>query len=82
MRFPVPLPIDPVVPEIVASLAARPNAVVVSPPGAGKTTRMPPAIAKALLPRGAGHSRRSVVLLQPRPRQAHTAGNPGETGAS
>jgi len=75
MRFPVPLPIDPLVPEIVASLAARPNAVVVAPPGAGKTTRVPPAIAEALLPRGAGHSRRSVVLLQPRRVAARAAAN-------
>ena len=67
-----PLPIDPLIPEIVASLERTPNAVVVAPPGAGKTTRIPPALAAAQFlldvqdasdkPRKS----RAIVLLQPR----------------
>lgn len=39
-----PLPIDAVLPDIMAALVLKPNAVVVAPPGAGKTTRVAPAI--------------------------------------
>ncbi|MCR6630579.1 MAG: ATP-dependent helicase HrpB [Magnetospirillum sp.] len=35
------LPIDPVLPEIAAALAAAPGLVLQAPPGAGKTTRVP-----------------------------------------
>lgn len=52
-----PLPIDPNVPEIVARVAAGSNLVVVAPPGAGKTTRVPP----ALLELGG-----EVLVLEPR----------------
>ena len=38
------LPIDGVLPELLAALAERPCAVVVAPPGSGKTTRVPPAL--------------------------------------
>ena len=38
------LPIDRILPGIVASLAAAPNLVIEAPPGAGKTTRVPPAL--------------------------------------
>src|ERR671917_739763 len=38
------LPIDSLLPEIVASLRRAPNLVVEAPPGAGKTTRVPPAL--------------------------------------
>ncbi|MCB2155678.1 ATP-dependent helicase HrpB [bacterium] len=55
-----PLPIDEIVPDIVRSLRGRPNAVVVAPPGAGKTTRIPLAIAEANIGNGA------VAMLQPR----------------
>lgn len=55
------LPVDSLVPEIVAAMEAGGNAVVVAPPGAGKTTRIPPAIASADSLRG-----NAVVLLQPR----------------
>lgn len=37
-------PIDVVLPELVAALRATPNAVLVAPPGAGKTTRAPLAL--------------------------------------
>ncbi|HEY1758477.1 MAG TPA: ATP-dependent helicase HrpB [Bryobacteraceae bacterium] len=52
------LPVDDLLPQIVASLAARPNLVIEAPPGAGKTTRVPP----ALLP----HVRGEILVLEPR----------------
>lgn len=50
------LPIDPFVPEVLARLRERGALVLVAPPGAGKTTRVPP----ALMADG------PLVLLQPR----------------
>ncbi len=38
------LPVLSVLPDLLASLAARPNAVLVAPPGAGKTTAVAPAL--------------------------------------
>ncbi|HEX7873991.1 MAG TPA: ATP-dependent helicase HrpB [Sphingobium sp.] len=38
------LPIDAVLPELLTVLRDRPNAVLVAPPGAGKTTRVAPAL--------------------------------------
>ena len=38
------LPIDAVLPAVRAALAARPELVLVAPPGAGKTTRLPLAL--------------------------------------
>jgi len=52
----VPLPIDASLAEIRAALASHRAAVVVAPPGSGKTTRVPPAVADA----------GRVVVLQPR----------------
>jgi len=55
-----PLPIDEVIPEIVDSLRRIPCLAVVAPPGAGKTTRIPPALLRSgLVPR-------ALVMLQPR----------------
>ena len=51
-----PLPIDPHVAELVAHVRAHRSAVVVAPPGSGKTTRVPPAM--TALGR--------TILLQPR----------------
>lgn len=51
-----PLPIDPYVPEIVARVRERRAAVVMAAPGAGKTTRVAPALA----------ADGPVILLQPR----------------
>jgi ATP-dependent helicase HrpB len=51
------LPIDSLIPEIVASLRRVPNLVIEAAPGAGKTTRVPP----ALLPLGG-----EVLVLEPR----------------
>ena len=51
------LPIDSLLPEIVASLRQVPNLVIEAAPGAGKTTRVPP----ALLALGG-----EVLVLEPR----------------
>lgn len=42
--FDTALPIDVVLDDLAAALRARPNAVLVAPPGAGKTTRVPLAL--------------------------------------
>ncbi len=55
------LPIDEALPRLLASLRQTSNLVLSAPPGAGKTTRVPPAIADAGL---AGD--RQVVVLEPR----------------
>jgi ATP-dependent helicase HrpB len=57
----LPLPIDTLVPEVVESLRRWPNLVIEAPPGAGKTTRVPPALLDAGL---AGD--REVWVLEPR----------------
>ena len=56
-----PLPIDSLLPEIVASLRAHPTLVLEAPPGAGKTTRVP----RALLDAGLAE-RGEIVVLEPR----------------
>jgi ATP-dependent helicase HrpB len=55
------LPIDPLLPEIVASLRRAPNLVVEAPPGAGKTTRVPVALLEAGLADDA-----EIWVLEPR----------------
>ncbi|MBB5058756.1 ATP-dependent helicase HrpB [Granulicella aggregans] len=52
------LPVDAVLPEILSSLRQTPNLVIEAPPGAGKTTRVPPAIL--------GLVRGEVIVLEPR----------------
>ncbi len=42
--FDTPLPIDAVLPDLAARLRERASAVLVAPPGAGKTTRVPLAL--------------------------------------
>ena len=42
-----PLPIDPLLPQLVESLRGNPNLVLQADPGAGKTTRVPPALLEA-----------------------------------
>ena len=56
-----PLPIDPVLPEIVAALRERGAVVIEAPPGAGKTTRVPGALLDAGLA-GAGE----ILVVEPR----------------
>src|SRR6266498_692571 len=64
----VPLPIDPVLPELVMALRRHPAAVLRAPTGAGKTTRVPPALLDAGL---AGQGR--ILLLEPRRLAARAA---------
>ncbi|MET0936706.1 MAG: ATP-dependent helicase HrpB [Luteibacter sp.] len=54
-------PITPLLPDIVASLAARPRLVLEAPPGAGKTTQVPLALLEADW-LGGGR----IVMLEPR----------------
>src|SRR5687767_10843071 len=39
-----PLPIDTLLPKVVQELRSAPAVVLEAPPGAGKTTRVPPAL--------------------------------------
>lgn len=57
----VVLPIDVLVPQIVAQLRSERSLVLEAPPGAGKTTRVP----RALLEAGIGGGK-EIVVLQPR----------------
>ena len=59
--MPVPLPIDDVLPQVVAALRTSKAVVLRAPTGAGKTTRVPPAMLDAGLAPGG-----SIVVLQPR----------------
>ena len=52
------LPVDEILPEMIASLRRTPNLVIEAPPGAGKTTRVPPALLEIV----SGE----VVVLEPR----------------
>lgn len=54
-------PIDPLLPEIRASLAAHPRLVLEAPPGAGKTTQVPLALLDADWLGG-----RKIIVLEPR----------------
>src|SRR5512136_1262915 len=78
-----PLPVDALLPEVVASLRRVPSLVIEAPPGAGKTTRVPPALLAAGLSGGG-----EVVVLEPRRLAARMAARrvaeemgerPGET---
>ncbi|MCW8839366.1 MAG: ATP-dependent helicase HrpB, partial [Gammaproteobacteria bacterium] len=57
----MPLPIESVLPELIAALASHPAAVLEAPPGAGKTTRVPLALLEQ--PWLAG---KSILMLEPR----------------
>src|SRR5918997_6218451 len=59
----VPLPIDPFLPDITSRLRESRALVLVAEPGAGKTTRVPPAILRAGLLRT---EHPNLVMLQPR----------------
>ena len=52
------MPVDALLPEIVAALRHGPNLVLEAAPGAGKTTRVPPALLE-LVPG-------EVIVLEPR----------------
>ena len=68
MRAFDPLPIDAALPDLTAALRARPNAVLVAPPGAGKTTRVPVALLDEPWARGG-----KLILLEPRRLAARAA---------
>ena len=57
-HFTVRLPIDEVLPTLLRALIASPNVVLEAEPGAGKTTRVPPAVLSAV----SGE----VLVLEPR----------------
>ncbi len=58
------LPIDEVMPEILRALAAGSRLVLAAPPGAGKTTRVPLALAGLLGAPGVVEGR--ILMLEPR----------------
>ena len=60
------LPVNDVLPALLAALRARSNAVLVAPPGAGKTTLVPLALLEAGLPG-------KILLLEPRRLAARAA---------
>jgi ATP-dependent helicase HrpB len=55
----ISLPIDPLLPAVVTALEKNGQIVLEAPPGAGKTTRVPSALAKAF-PTG------EIIVLEPR----------------
>jgi ATP-dependent helicase HrpB len=61
----VRLPIDDILPALVAALAESGRAVLQAPPGAGKTTGVPPALL--------GHVTGRIVMLEPRRLAARAA---------
>src|SRR5438046_859924 len=65
---PVRLPIDDSLPAIRDALGSSPDLVICAPPGAGKTTRVPPALLEAPL---ALMGR--IIVLQPRRMAARAA---------
>src|SRR5436305_11703523 len=66
--FDPPLPIDSVLPDVVAQLAGGTRLVVVAPPGAGKTTRIP-----LVLLRQDWAAGKRIILLEPRRLAARAA---------
>ena len=66
--FAAPLPIDDVLPALRSALASHTRAVLVAPPGAGKTTRAP----LALLDESWAEGKR-LILLEPRRLAARAA---------
>src|SRR5262249_45671590 len=52
------LPVDAILPDVIRSLERNPNLVIEAPPGAGKTTRVPPALL------GTAHG--EVIVVEPR----------------
>jgi ATP-dependent helicase HrpB len=65
--LPIPLPIHAVLPDLLAALRAGSNAVLVAPPGAGKTTAVAPALLNQPWCEG------QVLLLSPRRLAARAA---------
>ena len=67
MTNPPTLPVDTVLADLDAALESRRRAVLHAPPGAGKTTRVPPALLRADWVDG------RVVMLEPRRVAARSA---------
>jgi ATP-dependent helicase HrpB len=63
-----PLPIDAVTPDLTAALSRATTAVLVAPPGAGKTTRLPLVLAKEPWADG-----KRILVLEPRRLAARAA---------
>ncbi len=61
MNFTTPLPIDAVLGDLAVTLARSSTAVLVAPPGAGKTTRVPLALLDA-----AWVGNKKIIVLEPR----------------
>ncbi|WP_201862237.1 ATP-dependent helicase HrpB [Microvirga soli] len=66
--FDTSLPIDAVLGDLTASLRGRPNAVLVAPPGAGKTTRVPLVLLDEAWVNGG-----KIIVLEPRRLAARAA---------
>jgi ATP-dependent helicase HrpB len=64
----IPLPIDPVLPDFLTALRQHTSVVLRAPTGAGKTTRVPPAILDAGLA-----ERGRILMLEPRRLAARAA---------
>ncbi|MGB9392010.1 MAG: helicase-related protein, partial [Xanthobacteraceae bacterium] len=67
-----PLPIDAALPELTGALRANNVAVLVAPPGAGKTTRVPLVLAAEPWAQLSGQSTR-ILVLEPRRLAARAA---------
>src|SRR5947207_2694242 len=66
--FDAALPIDAALADLTAALRARSTAVLVAPPGAGKTTRVPLVLAQEAWTDG-----RRIIVLEPRRLAARAA---------
>jgi len=64
----MPLPIEELLPQLVATLAKHPSVIVQAPPGAGKTTRVPLALLQC-----AWLGSKKIIMLEPRRLAARTA---------
>ena len=67
-----PLPIDAALPDLTAALRTNTAAVLVAPPGAGKTTRVPLVLAREEWAQKAEKKRR-ILILEPRRLAARAA---------
>ncbi|CAN7666573.1 ATP-dependent helicase HrpB [Bosea sp. LjRoot237] len=72
--FDTALPIDAILDALAGSLCERPNAVLVAPPGAGKTTRVPLALLDEPWTKGNGKPGK-LIVLEPRRLAARGAAN-------
>ncbi|MBK7749378.1 MAG: DEAD/DEAH box helicase [Candidatus Obscuribacter sp.] len=68
-----PLPIDAVIPDALQRLQDKGALVLIAAPGAGKTTRIPPAVLDAKLANLASGQPGQIVVLQPRRVAARSA---------